>query len=344
MPGETALLSVIIPVYNRPELLRYSLQSVSEAAHGMAVEVIVVDDGSEPPIAVPSFDHLPIKLIRQANAGSIPARIRGFEASAGAYIQFLDSDDLVARDKFRLQLDQLERTGADLVYCDADIATLDRPAPDLQREPTSPYASVRTVAEFCFRAQPCPHSPIYRRSLVATTLGRLVVQPERRFDPVGDTWLYYNLSVVPGKAEKTAAILATIGRHPGARYSRHWEHLAIAAWHLMVDFARHCPAGSATEEARRNFGETCFMMWRALPRDFDPQFEETLVAMWRAAPPSDRTRLGGRGFRIAAALLGTECAGRVFRRWQRRAYAEIATIEATDQRRLLDGERGSGRP
>jgi glycosyltransferase involved in cell wall biosynthesis len=44
-------ISVIIPVFNRGILIRYTLESVRRASAGLAVEFIVVDDGSEPPAA-----------------------------------------------------------------------------------------------------------------------------------------------------------------------------------------------------------------------------------------------------------------------------------------------------
>ena len=44
-------VSIVIPVYNRGEIIRYTLESVRQAADGLSVEVIVVDDGSDPPAA-----------------------------------------------------------------------------------------------------------------------------------------------------------------------------------------------------------------------------------------------------------------------------------------------------
>ena len=39
-------VSVIIPVYNRGDLIRHTLESVRRASAGITVEVVIVDDGS----------------------------------------------------------------------------------------------------------------------------------------------------------------------------------------------------------------------------------------------------------------------------------------------------------
>ena len=48
-----------------------------------------------------------VTLIRQKNAGAAAARNRAFLASEGAYVQFLDADDLIAPDKIERQLSRL---------------------------------------------------------------------------------------------------------------------------------------------------------------------------------------------------------------------------------------------
>lgn len=98
-------ISLVIPVYNRPEMIATCLLSlVPSLAH--LVEVIVVDDGStdgrtpaaaERTIAAieaenPLFAGR-IRLIRQQNAGPGAARNRGAAAAQGAWVSFLDSDD-----------------------------------------------------------------------------------------------------------------------------------------------------------------------------------------------------------------------------------------------------------
>lgn len=92
--------SIVIPVYNREEMLTACLQSLTSALDA-GVEVIVVDDGSTDGSrdAVERFratlpDPGQLCLIAQANAGPGAARNTGVAASTRDWIVFVDSDDL----------------------------------------------------------------------------------------------------------------------------------------------------------------------------------------------------------------------------------------------------------
>ncbi|HEV8000058.1 MAG TPA: glycosyltransferase family A protein [Planctomycetaceae bacterium] len=91
--SQSPFFSVVIPTYNRADLLRQALESVSRQEF-QDFEVIVVDDGSTEDLSsvVAAFDRT--RLIRQANAGPSAARNNGLRAAAGEYVAFLDSDDL----------------------------------------------------------------------------------------------------------------------------------------------------------------------------------------------------------------------------------------------------------
>lgn len=88
-------LSVVIPVFNRRELLRRAIQSVLKQTF-KDFELIVVDDGSTD--GVEGLDELRepgVKFLRlEENGGVSRARNRGVELSGGEWICFLDSDDL----------------------------------------------------------------------------------------------------------------------------------------------------------------------------------------------------------------------------------------------------------
>ncbi|GAB3319814.1 glycosyltransferase family 2 protein [Haloplanus salinarum] len=91
------LVSVVIPAYNRPRKLERALQSVLDQQYS-AIEIIVVDDYSSPPIReVLTVEDLPsssIQIIRHdENRGGSAARNTGIDAAEGEYIAFLDDDD-----------------------------------------------------------------------------------------------------------------------------------------------------------------------------------------------------------------------------------------------------------
>src|SRR5262245_29856591 len=88
------LFSVVIPSFNRVALLATTLKSVF-AQRFTDFEIIVVDDGSTDATMdyLQSLEHR-VKVFGQQNKGPGGARNRGARYSDGAYLAFLDSDDL----------------------------------------------------------------------------------------------------------------------------------------------------------------------------------------------------------------------------------------------------------
>ena len=90
------LISVVIPVYNRPDDLRRALDSL-RAQTFLAFEVVVCDDGSTADIrsVVEGFSStLSVRYLRIDNSGG-PARPRNhaIQHTSGEWVAFLDSDD-----------------------------------------------------------------------------------------------------------------------------------------------------------------------------------------------------------------------------------------------------------
>lgn len=109
-------VSVIIPVKNRAGLLRKTLDNLlgqSLPPH----EIIVVDDHSTDDIRQVIFDYI-TEAVFLNNEGRGPgaARNLGLSHATGEFIQFFDSDDLMARDKLEKQAEALENSGADVAY------------------------------------------------------------------------------------------------------------------------------------------------------------------------------------------------------------------------------------
>ncbi len=102
------LVSVIIPVHERPALLREAAASAL-AQTWTRVEVIIVDDGSRdstPGVArdLAARHRERVRVIVQSNAGPAAARQAGLDAARGEFVQYLDSDDLLLPDKLALQV------------------------------------------------------------------------------------------------------------------------------------------------------------------------------------------------------------------------------------------------
>lgn len=102
-----AEISVIIPTYNRVELLKRALESVL-CQRLSPVEIIVVDDGSTDETSAFIADFRTRSIIetvylQQSNQGPAAARNCGIDAARGCLLAFLDSDDQWDKDKLALQ-------------------------------------------------------------------------------------------------------------------------------------------------------------------------------------------------------------------------------------------------
>ncbi len=103
---EKLLISVIIPTYNRADLIIRAIASIREQVY-QNLEIIVVDDASNEDIAqvVQQINDSRIKYIRHpTNLGGSEARNTGIKHSQGEYIAFLDSDDVWLPNKLSSQL------------------------------------------------------------------------------------------------------------------------------------------------------------------------------------------------------------------------------------------------
>ncbi|AFG36367.1 glycosyltransferase family 2 protein [Spirochaeta africana] len=111
--GCSVTISVIIPTYNRAELVQQAVDSVLTQTH-QPDEILVVDDGSEDETVAllqPLQAMGKIRVLRSLHSG-MPgaARNRGIELASGEYIAFLDSDDLWMPDKLAQQLALVRRS------------------------------------------------------------------------------------------------------------------------------------------------------------------------------------------------------------------------------------------
>ncbi len=102
-------ISVIIPCYNQGHFILETVESVLKQTD-CVLEIIIVNDGSNDSVTEKVLAELVKKkpeiiLISSVNQGLASARNLGFSRATGEYIQFLDSDDLIATDKFKKQLE-----------------------------------------------------------------------------------------------------------------------------------------------------------------------------------------------------------------------------------------------
>jgi glycosyltransferase involved in cell wall biosynthesis len=115
--GSHPLVGVVIPVWNGERYLRDAIESVLRQTH-TALDVVVVDDGSTDATSEIAQGYAPlVRLIRRPHEGLGATRNAGIEAVRGAYVAFLDYDDMWPERKLELQLAAFGvRDAPDLVF------------------------------------------------------------------------------------------------------------------------------------------------------------------------------------------------------------------------------------
>ena len=110
------LVSIIIPTFNRADLIAETLDSVREQTY-QEWECLVIDDGSTDATEAVLKQYInkdqrfqyhkrPISFGKGANG----CRNYGFSLSKGQFINWLDSDDLFSEDKLQAQISEIQQT------------------------------------------------------------------------------------------------------------------------------------------------------------------------------------------------------------------------------------------
>ncbi|MBI5249873.1 MAG: glycosyltransferase [Desulfomonile tiedjei] len=111
--GSYPFISVIIPTFNRLELLKETVESVRNQTYGH-FEIIVVNDGSTDGTSEWLGAQGDIKALEQSNSGIASSRNSGASIARGAWLAFLDHDDIWAPNKLEVQ--------AEFVNANPDVA------------------------------------------------------------------------------------------------------------------------------------------------------------------------------------------------------------------------------
>ena len=129
---DSPLISVIIPTFNRINLLKETVDSVRNQGF-RDFEIIVVNDGSTDGTGDWLRDQTDLRVIEQNNLGIATARNNGAAAAKGDWLAFLDHDDLWAPDKLLVQAEFI-RNNHDVALVAVRHVRMGQP----NREPKNP--------------------------------------------------------------------------------------------------------------------------------------------------------------------------------------------------------------
>ena len=243
---EPNLVSTVIPVYNRAGMVGETVRSVLAQTY-RPIEILLVDDGSTDG-TLAELNRLAaahpeiVRVVRRENGGPGLARETGRRLARGEFIQYLDSDDLLLRRKFEVQVAALRaHPECGIAYGRSRLVASDG---SILKE-TSKWTG-RKIARLC----PAllvdrwwhTHTPLYRRRLCD------VIGPWPQQRP--EDWDY------DARAGATGTPLAFCDevvscqlQHPGPRVSREAfeRYLPQEAWFLPRLYACAVQAGVAAD-------------------------------------------------------------------------------------------------
>jgi len=290
------MISVIIPCYNAERTLAATIASALD--QDVEKEVIVINDGSADGSAeiIDEFGDR-IRSLSTPNRGVSSARESGTKLACGQYIQYLDSDDLLAPATLGARLEAVATGNADVAHTDwqklergrdgtyvlADIIRPDLAA--LERDAEAATATSEFWAP--------PAALLYRREIVERIggwpAGLPVIQDARylfeaarhkaRFAYVAGVGAYYRVSPDSlsqrnrtrfiADCARNASEIETIWRGQGAlapsrvdALARMWAHVVKAALLNGLDEFEEARARYNGLAARRSLFETGCLLRR----------------------------------------------------------------------------------
>ena len=122
-------ISVIIPVYNAQNHLKYCIPSLLNQSF-KEIEFIFIDDGStdESLSIIKEFAQKDVRIqyFSQFNQGVSATRNAGIQHAKSNYIGFVDADDWIEPDMFEKMFNSIEKDKSDWVICDVMVHEINK--------------------------------------------------------------------------------------------------------------------------------------------------------------------------------------------------------------------------
>jgi glycosyltransferase involved in cell wall biosynthesis len=231
------LVSFVIPVYDRTDLLREAIQSALNQTV-QVFEVILVTDGSPPDTmsVVNEFradSRVRIFSYPVSSGNAVRGRNKGILEARGRYIAFLDSDDTAAPDRLEVSLPLLESGEADVVYggwralLEGDREIGDLVDDQIVRSPDCDFAMLK---EICV---PCQSTTIVRRELF---IRAGFLKPRMQYREDHELWV--RLAYNGARFKSLPHVLANLRLHSGNNELNfkskddHWKALVHEEYRL----------------------------------------------------------------------------------------------------------------
>lgn len=238
------LVSVIVPAYNAERYLAETLDSaVAQTLRDR--EILVIDDGStDSTAAIAARYGSAVRVIpHPRNLGLAAARQTGLAEAQGAYVAFLDADDLWHPEKLARQVAVLEAT--DDVLISTGVTYLDAAGTPVSVEP-KPWS--QPLTGYCTAAL-LAHNTITASSVLARRSAVATYRPPRLYASCEDWALWLHTSLVGSFAHLPEPL--TFYRLHAHNMSKHTRRMAESALQVLEDFAHHPALPAADRRVAR---------------------------------------------------------------------------------------------
>jgi glycosyltransferase involved in cell wall biosynthesis len=234
---ENALVSVLIPTRDRPDMLREALRSV-RAQTFTDYEIVVVVNGPDNPQTAATLEAANAAgciVIRVERAGIGPALNAGVRAARGRWIAFLDDDDLWLPNKLEVQLKVADAAAADLVFCDFSMFDATKFVPHPKLRPPHPLSAKEGLMLIDY-GRGCTHALVRRDAILA--IGGF---DESIAAPDWDLWIRLSWQY---RVEWADAYLSAVRQHRANTSKRiSWSAVALQtlykSWRTMPPELQH---------------------------------------------------------------------------------------------------------
>ncbi len=308
------LVSTIIPVYNRPRMLREAVASVLAQTY-RPIEIVIVNDGSTddtPQVCAElAARHPEVASTQIPNGGPGMAREAGRQLVRGEFIQHLDSDDVLLPAKFEAQVAALRRRpDVGVSYCrtreydagrpEAAWASLDT---DEGLPELFPYLLTR-------RRWQTP-SPLFRRSVTDAVGAWAPLRQE-------EDWEYdARVGALGARLDWRPEFLAEVRHHADSRAgggSLAYPERMRSRYHAHRLILEHAVRSGITnaDPHMQHYARELFLLARQCGAVGLAEESRQLFELARRASSADRANgLEFRAYAVLARLIGWSMVGRV---------------------------------
>ena len=321
-------LSVVIPAYNRPEALEFTLKNLAKALQNIDHELIIVDDGSEPSLkeCVPFPPSLNCFFLEQKNQGSAVARSKGILNSKGRFIFLTDSDDMIEPLKLKDHLELMKKTPCIISYSDQGLAKVSDSFQNVEVFDKIAMPSSTPLHQLLIESDLCSNNLVFDGKVLRQAIENPLIEPDHRFALAGDYWVYYNLLRFDGTAEKVKDVYCYHCQH-GDQVTSHWEPLGFSGQALCESLIDKLERVANRDGVEESLSRIIMKSYRKLPNQFHQGFEDRKIRSWKQLPKLENSEYGGKLFCALAYLFGPIKAAKTLRLIQRPGYDEIPTID-----------------